>query len=659
MKRLSHTFYLILVLIVDTFGQSSLPDNYTALQTQLKNQPDSVQIDQLADFIRAKVEQGNFMEATSASQEMMTIAKRTGNPLFLGRTYISAGYIARNEGNPTQAIVNFQQAATIYQANNEWHQQVVTLERIGNVYIDVRNLSLAESYHTNALAIARKHNLTKDIADVYTNLATVYDIRGQLPKALALNEQSIKTLQSINADYSFTLLNRGIILKNVGRYAESAAIYYQTLTLAEKQKDEFLKYLVYVNIPNTLLRMNRLDEAERYSRLALQSAYKQPNLQNSLQEIYETLTTIYEKRGQYQQALAYHKQWAVHRDSVFNAEKSRQLVEAETRFQTREKQQQIQRLDEDNLRQKHQLWLLIGGILLLALLLATMGWQYRALRRANERVNHTLTELQRTQARLIQQEKMASLGELTAGIAHEIQNPLNFVNNFSEVNVDLTRELQEELDKVNLPADDKAYLNDIVSDIASNQTKINQHGQRAAGIVRGMLEHSRTSTGERQSTSLNPLINEYLRIAYSGIQAKDKQFSAQLLTELDPAVGKIEVVPQEIGRVLVNLFNNAFYALQQQSRNPAGLEAYQPTLRVRSKRLADSVEICVSDNGTGIQETAKNKIFQPFFTTKPTGEGTGLGLSLSYDIVTKGHGGTLVVESTQGAGSTFCLTLPV
>ena len=652
-------------LLFTAFGQPTKPDTYMALQAQLENRPDSVRLDQLADFVWDKVDQGNFTEASAASQDIMSIAKRTGNQLFLGRAYITAGYIAQNEGNPTQAVVNYQRAATIYQAASEWHRHVVTLERIGGVYIDVRNLDLAESYYTRALALARQRNITEDVMNLYADLATVYDIRKQHDKALLFNAQCIKIAKSTGGYYSAALLNRGIILKNAGRYAESLTTYHQVLTLAEKEHDALLRYMVYLNMPNTLLLMNRLDEAERYIRLALQLTRGQPNPEDKLREIYATLTTIYEKKGQYQQALAYHKEWVTHRDSVFNAEKSRQLVEAETRFQTREKQQQIHRLDENNLRQQQQLHLLIGGVLLLALLLGTMAWQYRALRRANQRVNQTLNELKRTQDQLIQQEKMASLGELMAGIAHEIQNPLNFVNNFSELSVDLIQELQEELNKATLPTAEKAYLGDLVSNLASNQTKINQHGKRAAGIVRGMLEHSRTSTGERQSVVLNTLIDEYLRMAYSGIQTKDKQFQVQVVTELDPGVGQVDVMPQEIGRVLLNLYNNGFYALQQQNRTLADskdlteLKPYQPTLQVSSKRLENSIEICVSDNGSGIPEAVKSKIYQPFFTTKPTGEGTGLGLSLSYDIITKGHGGTLTVDSTEGAGSTFRINLPV
>ncbi|CCH54272.1 histidine kinase [Fibrisoma limi BUZ 3] len=649
------------------FAQATLPDSFTALQTQLATQPDSIQMERLRDFVQARIDHGVFPEAVAANQFMVAMAERTGNRLFLGQAYVSAGDIAKSEGNPSQAIIQFQRAVLLYRQLGEWHRQASTLGRIGGTYVDIQNLPLAEEYYNQALTVAQKHDLKRDIAYAYGDLATVYDLRKQHSKALWFNAQSISISKSIGADYSVAMFNQGIYFKNAGRYRESVSAYQQALQWAKAHQDTYMEEYIYLNLPNTLLLLNRPDEAEHYTQLALQSVRSFPNQERHLQEIYETLTTIYEKRGQYQQALDYHKQWVVHRDSVFNAEKSRQLVEAETRFQTREKQQQIQRLDENNLRQKQQLQWLIGGVSLLVLLLGIMAWQYRALRRANERVNQTLNELQRTQDQLIQKEKMASLGELTAGIAHEIQNPLNFVNNFAQLSVDLARELQEEFDKVSIPAADKAYLGDIVQDLASNQSKINQHGQRASSIVKGMLEHSRAGSGEPQLTNLNALANEYLRMAYSGFQAKDKQgltsdnpadrdpFNSQLITDFEADLAPIELVPQDMGRVLLNLYNNAFYAVRERQKQ-AG-DDYHPTIRVSTKRLKNKIEIRVQDNGTGIPDSIRAKIFQPFFTTKPTGEGTGLGLSLSYDIVTKGHGGTLAVESVAGEGTEFTITL--
>jgi signal transduction histidine kinase len=272
---------------------------------------------------------------------------------------------------------------------------------------------------------------------------------------------------------------------------------------------------------------------------------------------------------------------------------------------------------------------------------------------ARQRAEETLTELQSTQAQLIQAEKMASLGELTAGIAHEIQNPLNFVNNFSEVSNELLDEMKTELDK-----GDTEEAKAIASDVKMNLEKILHHGKRADAIVKGMLQHSRSSSGVKEPTDINALADEYLRLAYHGLRAKDKSFNASLKTDFDESIGKINIVPQDLGRVILNLITNAFYAVHVKTQNSASPN-FKPTVWVSTKKKDGKVEIIVKDNGPGIPRNILDKIFQPFFTTKPTGEGTGLGLSLSYDIITKGHGGELKVETTIGEQTTFIIHLPV
>ncbi|MBD2699918.1 histidine kinase [Spirosoma sp. BT702] len=271
-----------------------------------------------------------------------------------------------------------------------------------------------------------------------------------------------------------------------------------------------------------------------------------------------------------------------------------------------------------------------------------------------EELERALVDLRATQTQLIHSEKMASLGELTAGIAHEIQNPLNFVNNFSEVSIELIDELAEEQAK---PERDTELEADILSDLKQNLQKITHHGGRASSIVKGMLQHSRAGNGQREPTDLNALADEYLRLAYHGLRAKDKTFNATLSTDFDKSLGTVSIVAQDVGRVLLNLFTNAFYAVQQRQKIQKE-PGYQPTVTVRTSCENHQAVIRVSDNGTGMPESVQQKIFQPFFTTKPTGEGTGLGLSLSYDIITKGHNGTIAVESQEGQGTTFTITLP-
>ncbi len=278
---------------------------------------------------------------------------------------------------------------------------------------------------------------------------------------------------------------------------------------------------------------------------------------------------------------------------------------------------------------------------------------FTKLESAKAQIEKTLTDLKQTQTQLVQSEKMASLGELTAGIAHEIQNPLNFVNNFSEVSKELLDEMKVELDKGN-PEEAKA----LAADIIQNLEKINFHGKRADGIVKSMLQHSRKSTDQKELTDLNALCDEYLRLSYHGLRAKDKSFNAKFEIQRDPELPKLNVVPQDIGRVILNLINNAFYAVSERLRQAQPDSGYEPMVTVSTKNVGEKIEIIVKDNGYGIPDSIKEKIFQPFFTTKPTGQGTGLGLSLSYDIITKGHGGEIKMETKEGEGTEFIIQLP-
>jgi signal transduction histidine kinase len=292
---------------------------------------------------------------------------------------------------------------------------------------------------------------------------------------------------------------------------------------------------------------------------------------------------------------------------------------------------------------------------------------FKNLEKAKKSAEKALTELQATQKQLIQSEKMASLGELTAGIAHEIQNPLNFVNNFSEVSNEIIEEINEELANGDL---EEVKL--LLEDIKQNLEKIAHHGKRADGIVKGMLQHSRKSTSVKEPTDINKLADEYLRLAYHGLRAKDKSFNATLETDFDDNIGKVNVIPQDIGRVLLNLITNAFYACAERSRS-AGNERlktsedknFKPTVWVSTKLISplgaarEKIAISVRDNGNGIPKEIVDKIYQPFFTTKPTGQGTGLGLSMSYDIITKAHSGQIEVETETNKGTEFKIILPI
>jgi signal transduction histidine kinase len=297
-----------------------------------------------------------------------------------------------------------------------------------------------------------------------------------------------------------------------------------------------------------------------------------------------------------------------------------------------------------------KIYFLIAGLLLVSVFGVLMFRNNKQKQKINAKLEITLSNLQATQSQLIQSEKMASLGELTAGIAHEIQNPLNFVNNFSEVSTELVDEMKSEIKKGNYNE-----VNVIADDVKQNLEKINHHGQRASDIVKGMLQHSRSSSGVKEPTDINALADEYFRLAYHGLRAKDKTFNATMKTDFDESIGKIDIIPQDIGRVVLNLITNAFYAVNEKSKQ--GIADYEPTVSVVTKKVNHQVEIRVTDNGNGIPANIVDKIFQPFFTTKPTGQGTGLGLSLSYDIL-KAHRGELKVETAEGEGSTFNIELP-
>ena len=380
------------------------------------------------------------------------------------------------------------------------------------------------------------------------------------------------------------------------------------------------------------------------------------------------LATLYKSLHNIDSAFLYQELNTNVHDSLFSVNKVKEFQNI--RFSRQIEQREIQAV-KAAYQSRIKIYVL-GGVLLTFLLLAIilfrsnqhkqkanflLNKQKLEIDSQKSKVEKAYRELQSTQAQLIQSEKMASLGELTAGIAHEIQNPLNFVNNFSEVNKELLVEMKEQIDKGN-SEEAKVLANDIID----NEEKINQHGQRADAIVKGMLQHSRKSTGAKEPTDINKLADEYLRLAYHGLRVKDprdaahKSFNVTMKTDFDEKIGKISIVPQDIGRAILNLITNAFYAVTEKKKQTGN--DFEPIVSVSTKKINGNLEIKVTDNGNGIPQKILDKIFQPFFSTKPTGQGTGLGLSLSYDIV-KAHGGELKVETKEGEGAEFTIQLPV
>jgi two-component system NtrC family sensor kinase len=445
---------------------------------------------------------------------------------------------------------------------------------------------------------------------------------------------------------------------------DSALAYYRlsynTAKTIGSQSDQSLPYMLS-DMAKIFLQLGRPDSALRYAQESYSIASK-TRLWNFTYDASAILAKIYEGKD-YKKAVFYLKAEMAAQDSI-NAN------DASRRFQLINDKEQQRLQDLKDQRDKFDALLRFYAVIAAAVVLLVIGiilWRNnRKQKRSNfllneqkeeieaqrDELGNTIEQLRATQTQLIQSEKMASLGELTAGIAHEIQNPLNFVNNFSEVNQEMLDELDEELNKGDI-AEAKA----IAADIKQNEQKINHHGKRADAIVKGMLEHSRIGTGEKQPTDLNALVDEFLKLSYHGLRAKDQNFNAEIQTHFDEQLPKANLAQQDIGRVLLNLFNNAFYAVNQRSKS-AGPD-YKPKVSVTTLTKNERIVIKVKDNGNGIPDAIKDKIMQPFFTTKPTGEGTGLGLSLSYDIVVKGHSGSIAVNTKEGEFTEFTIMLPI
>jgi two-component system, NtrC family, sensor kinase len=422
--------------------------------------------------------------------------------------------------------------------------------------------------------------------------------------------------------------------------------------------------IAYNGLSDIFFGQNNKDSSLFYAKKTIETTLLVGTPDINLVNGYKRLSTVYNLNNDKENAYKYESLAYKLNDSLKNA-RIANLTEYQ-KFAFNE-QLRLKKLDEEKTAYANKMNMLgllavLGGILVVAVILYRNNRQKQ---KANAVLETTLADLKSTQSQLIQSEKMASLGELTAGIAHEIQNPLNFVNNFSEVSGELISEMVEEIDKGNYEE-----VKTIAEDVKQNLEKINHHGNRAADIVKGMLQHSRSGSGVKEPTDINALADEYLRLAYHGLRAKDKTFNATMKTDFDESIGNINIIPQDIGRVILNLITNAFYATNEKQKQ--GLANYEPTVTVSTSKIplagnqaerglgtkfGGAAVIRVSDNGNGISQKVLDKIFQPFFTTKPTGQGTGLGLSLSYDIV-KAHGGEVKVKTLENEGTEFTIILP-
>ena len=449
------------------------------------------------------------------------------------------------------------------------------------------------------------------------------------------------------------LMFYGNLFFKKGNYEKAFNYLHRSLETYDVYHDPVGTADACTSIAGFFKQMNKPDSVINYAKkgldAALQFNYKSGILTNSrlLADQYQTKDI--------RQAHYYLKLELATNDSLYGAKKILELQKTLSEEQQRQQQIEEEQTKKQNRLKQNGFLVGLGVLFIIAFILFRNNLQKKKanflLQQQKEKVESTLSELRTTQSQLIQSEKMASLGELTAGIAHEIQNPLNFVNNFSEVNKELLVEMKDEMQKGNY---DEAK--EIVDDVIGNEEKINHHGKRADAIVKGMLQHSRSSSGVKEPTDINALADEYLRLAYHGLRAKDNSFNATMKTDFDNHIGNVNIVPQDIGRVLLNLYNNAFYAVSEKKKQQG--EGYEPTVSVSTKKINDKVKLRVKDNGNGIPQKVVDKIFQPFFTTKPTGQGTGLGLSLSYDVI-KAHSGEIKIETKEEEGSEFIISLPV
>jgi two-component system, NtrC family, sensor kinase len=608
------------------------------------------------------------------SQDELLLAKKLKSSKWEVSSLVNYGAGLYVMGNYYSALDYGLQLFTLAAKVHDTSSMIDGCGLLGSVFRDIGDYNHALYYSLTGKNLSEKL-INKNWLSVSLGIiGSIYEKSDQLDSALTYSKEARESDNTVNGKYTlgFIQFTLGNIYAKKGNYPEAIKYYRKSIDLAivSNYKKDLMDS--WNGIAKTFLKTGQVDSAIFYSKQAIfagqSTAYPLGALEASA-----ALSGIYKSLHKLDSSVKYNEMAYAIKDSIFNKEKITQFQNLS--FSEEIKQQEIDAAQSEY-ASKIKIYILSGGLAVLLLIgiilirnnhhkqkaYALLQRQKQEIDIQKSKVEQTLAELKATQSQLIQSEKMASLGELTAGIAHEIQNPLNFVNNFSEVNTELIEEMKTEL-KAGNNQDAIALANDI----ADNEQKINHHGKRADAIVKGMLQHSRRSSGVKEPTDINALADEYLRLAYHGLRAKDKSlsagqagFNATMKTDFDETIGNINVVPQDIGRVVLNLINNAFYAapLPPEGGFKGPQHKHEPTVWVSTKKVGDKVLISVRDNGPGIPQKILDKIFQPFFTTKPTGQGTGLGLSLSYDII-KAHGGELKVETREGEGSEFIIQLPM
>ena len=610
--------------------------------------------------------QGKYDTSILYYEKVVGIDERMGNLRKLGSAYgnLAIGY--QMLSNFPQALIYQQKSLRIAETHHDIAAQAYTMMNMGNTYQNIGDTARSEQAILKGIDLAKSIGIKNVELYGYSNLATLYEILGKWDKSYdyALRAASLAKITGDPGIQAASLAKGALALAKNKKYQEAEALNRTAMTIADSSGQTFNISQVYAIMGSILKLQQKYKQAIPYLEKSLQQIKGAERFEASIADTYEDLSLCYEKTGNYNKALESYKAAAEIIDSTRSKENIRKATELSMNFEFEKKQSLTDAIQgKKNAETKLKQLLLLAG-LGVTLLVAAGAWiAFHNKQKANARLEEqktelqsTLTQLKVTQAQLIQSEKMASLGELTAGIAHEIQNPLNFVNNFSEISSELVEEMNEEINKGNT-----AEAKNIGANIKTNLDKIYHHGKRADAIVKGMLQHSRTTAIDKEPTNINALAEEYFRLAYHGLRAKDKSFNATMKTDFDDSIGKIDIIPQDIGRVILNLITNAFYAVTEKKKKFP--EDYDPAVYLSTKKINDQpdsyrIEITVSDNGNGIPKKVLDKIYQPFFTTKPTGQGTGLGLSLSYDIV-KAHSGEISVDTKEGEGTKFTIILPL
>lgn len=609
-----------------------------------------------------------FNDALNTYDIAWALAKKAGYKSAEARILNNQGSVHLYRGNYPDALEKFYASLKIAESIQDKETLGIVLNNMANLFYFQDKMVDAESYYQKALAITKEIKDSVGIIYAYNNLGELYLKNKDYGKAveyLALAGTLAKQHNELEIELASGIA-MGQLYDAWDSTAKAEYFFEEAIKKATTYEDPLNHAKALLGLAGLRHKMGLENEAIALAKDAIGKAAQIG--QNQLcRDGHELLSAIYEKKGDGMAALSHYRSFKLYADSLNNIESERIAATQQAEYAYSKRELEFQR---KTWQQRWLLFSIMAGFVALAIIALLINRNRRRLNQSNlvlqdknreieakkEDVEETLQQLRATQSQLVHAEKMASLGELTAGVAHEIQNPLNFVNNFSEVSIDLLRELKLEREK---PAQEvnREEENAILKDVNENLERILQHGKRADAIVKSMLYHSRSGVGKRESTLINNLCDENLKLSFHGFRAKDRTFHSYYETHFDPNVGAMEVIPQDLGRVLLNLCNNAFYATSEREKEEKEA-GYKPLVKLTTHKLEDGVELIIEDNGPGIPEKYKDKIFQPFFTTKPAGSGTGLGLSISYDIITKGHGGKMTMESEPGKYTRFILYIP-